>query len=219
MQQQRHGFDISLRELKLKLLQMGGTIQNAITQAVASLQSLDVAQAEQVVEKDKEVNQLEYEIEELCVRLIARQQPVASDLRKILAAMRIANDLERMGDNAVDIAKATIRLQGQTLIKPLIDIPQMASIIDGMISDTLNAYIEHNIELAKKAARDDDQVDGLYKKILNELFALAASQPEVITQAMTLSFVGRHLERIGDHATNISESIIYIITGDRSELN
>ena len=217
--QQRQGFEIALKELKLKLLHMGGDIQEAVRKSINALKVLDVVKAKEVVEQDRMVNRQEHDIEDLCIRLIATQQPVATDLRKIVAGMRISSDLERMGDLAVDIAKSAIRMEGQKLIKPLIDIPKMAEIIDQMISDALNAYVENNIDLAHSLAKADDEVDHIYRRIVEELFTLSKENPEVTSQAMTLAFVGRYLERIGDHATNIGEGVIYIISGERSDLN
>ncbi|MCF8563440.1 phosphate signaling complex protein PhoU [Alicyclobacillus tolerans] len=217
--QQRQGFEIALKELKLKLLHMGGDIQEAVRKSINALKVLDVVKAKEVVEQDRMVNRQEHDIEDLCIRLIATQQPVATDLRKIVAGMRISADLERMGDLAVDIAKSAIRMEGQKLIKPLIDIPKMAEIIDQMISDALNAYVENNIDLAHSLAKADDEVDHIYRRIVEELFTLSKENPEVTSQAMTLAFVGRYLERIGDHATNIGEGVIYIISGERSDLN
>ena len=217
--QQRHAFDIALKELKLKLLHMGGDIQEALRQAIESLRQVDPVKARTLIENDRLVNRQEHDIEDLCIRLIATQQPVATDLRKIVAGMRISADLERMGDLAVDIAKSALRLEGQTLIKPLVDIPKMAKIIDQMISDALNAYVENNVELAQNLAKADDEVDHIYRSIVEELFSLSVEHPQVVSQAMTLAFVGRYLERIGDHATNIGEGVIYIISGERSDLN
>lgn len=218
--QQRHTFDVALRELKLKLLNMGGEVQEAIRKSIEALVKFDFDLAKQVVDGDRKVNVQDHEIEDLSIRLIATQQPVAGDLRKIVAAMRISTDLERMADNAVDIAKMVLRMNnGQALIKPLIDIPKMGEMVDEMISDALNAYIDNDAELALKLAKSDDLVDRLYRNVLTELFQLAGDRPETISQAMSLSFVGRHLERIGDHATNIGESVIYIISGERSDLN
>jgi phosphate transport system protein len=217
--QNRHTFDTHLRELRAKLMKMGGSMQTAMRDAVASLKTLDSAKAQQIVEGDKEINALQHEIEDMCIRLIATQQPVASDLRKIVAGMQIAIDLERMADLAVDIAKSTIRLQGQTLMKPLIDIPKMAEILDKMISDALLAYVQSDVSLAAELAKTDDEVDHLYRQIVEELFNITHQNPGSTSQAMTLSFVGRYLERIGDHATNIGESTIFIVTGERSDLN
>jgi phosphate transport system protein len=217
--QTRRTFELALRDLRSKLLIMGENMQKAMRQSIDALKTLDTAKAQQVVENDRDINRMEHEIEDACIRLIATQQPVASDLRRIVAAMRIAADLERMADLAVDIAKSVIRLQGQTLMKPLIDIPKMADLVDQMITDALNAYVENSVETSQKLAAMDDEVDHIYRRVVEELFTLAAEQPAVISQAMTLSFVGRYLERIGDHATNIGESVIYIASGERSDLN
>jgi phosphate transport system protein len=217
--QTRRTFELALRDLRSKLLIMGENMQKAMRQSIDALKTLDTAKAHQVVENDRDINRMEHEIEDACIRLIATQQPVASDLRRIVAAMRIAADLERMADLAVDIAKSVIRLQGQTLMKPLIDIPKMADLVDQMITDALNAYVENSVETSQKLAAMDDEVDHIYRRVVEELFTLAAEQPAVISQAMTLSFVGRYLERIGDHATNIGESVIYIASGERSDLN
>lgn len=217
--QQRQAFEIALRELKVKLLRMGGDMQEAMREAVSALRTLDTAHAQKVVEGDRAINRQEHDIEDLCIRLIATQQPVATDLRKIIAAMRIAVDLERMADLAVDIAKSAIRMHGQTLLKPLLDIPRMAEVCDQMISDALNAFVESNIDLANKLAQQDDEIDHTYRKVVEELFCQSAQRPEIISQSVSLAFVGRYLERIGDHATNIGESVIYIVSGERSDLN
>jgi phosphate transport system protein len=217
--QQRNSLDVALKDLQLKLLRMGADVQEALREAVEALKVLDATRAQKVVDGDKSVNRQEHAIEDLCIRLIATQQPVATDLRKIVAAMRIAADLERMGDNAVDIAKSVVRMKGETLIKPLIDIPKMAGLIDTMITNALRAYVDNSVELAQKLATEDDAVDHIYRSIVEELFTLTSEKPTVISQAMTLAFVGRYLERIGDHATNIGESVIYIVSGERSDLN
>ncbi len=216
---QRNAFDNALQDLQQRLLRMGCTVQDALANAVEALKVLDAARAQSVVERDPLINRQQQEVEEICIRLIATQQPVAKDLRKIVAGMRIAADLERMGDLAVDVARAAIRLQGQTLIKPLVDIPRMAQAIDTMISDAIQAYTDNSVELAKKLAEEDDVVDHLYRGMVEELLSLVSDDPKVLAQAMTLAFVGRYLERIGDHATNIGESVIYIISGEWSDLN
>lgn len=215
----RQAYDIALRELKQKLLHMGGDMQEALREAISALKTLDPVKAQQVVDGDQELNHQEHDIEDLCIRLIATQQPVATDLRKIIAAIRIASDLERMADLAVDVAKTAIRLKSQRLIKPLIDIPKMAAMCDQMVSDALNAFVGNNVALAEKLAEQDDEIDHTYRKVVEELFTLSAEKPEVISQAVSLAFVGRYLERIGDHATNIGESVIYIVSGERSDLN
>ncbi|SFU32338.1 phosphate signaling complex protein PhoU [Alicyclobacillus macrosporangiidus] len=217
--QKRQAFDIALRQLQLKLLEMGERVQQAVRGAMDALKTLDPVKGQRVVDGDQDINLQENEIVDLCVRLIATQQPVAGDLRKIVAGMRIAGDLERMGDLAVDVAKTAVRLQGQPLIKPLIDIPRMAELCDQMVSDALHAYVQGNVALARKLAEQDDEIDHIYRKVVEDLFALSADEPDAVSQAMSLAFVGRYLERIGDHATNIGESVIYIVSGERSDLN
>ncbi len=217
--QNRHNFDTSLRQLRAKLMQMGGSMQEAMRESVRALKTQDSALAQRIIENDKTINTLQHEIEDMCIRLIATQQPVASDLRKIVSGMQIAIDLERMADLAVDIAKAAVRLEQERFIKPLIDIPKMAEILDSMISDALLAYVQGDVALAKQLATADDEVDHIYRKIVEDLFTVTQDHPESTSQAMTLSFVGRYLERIGDHATNLGESTIFIVTGERSDLN
>ncbi|WP_067621800.1 phosphate signaling complex protein PhoU [Alicyclobacillus acidiphilus] len=217
--QQRQSFDIALKELKLKLLRLGGDIQEAIRLSVSAFEAQDADLATQVVQNDRKINVQDHEIEDLCIRLIATQQPVAGDLRKIVAGLRLAMDLERMGDLAVDIAKSTIRLSGQTLLLPIDEIPAMAKLIDEMISEALNAYVNNDVDAAQRLAALDDEVDHRYRKLVEGLFATTSNNPNHATQAMTLAFCGRYLERIGDHATNIGESVIYIISGERSDLN
>jgi phosphate transport system protein len=217
--QKRQAFDIALRQLQLKLLEMGERVQQAVRGAMDALKTLDPVKGQRVVDGDQDINLQENEIVDLCVRLIATQQPVAGDLRKIVAGMRIAGDLERMGDLAVDVAKTAVRLQGQPLIKPLVDIPRMAELCDQMVSDALHAYVQGNVALARKLAEQDDEIDHIYRKVVEDLFALSADEPDAVSQAMSLAFVGRYLERIGDHATNIGESVIYIVSGERSDLN
>jgi len=215
----RQTFENALDEVKKSLRRMGADVQTAMRNAVDSLKDMDMEKARQVIEGDREINHQEHGIEDLCIRLIATQQPVASDLRKIVAGMRISTDLERMGDLAVDVAKSALRLEGQQLIMPLVDIPRMAEILDKMVADSLTAYARNDVELARQLAVVDDEVDHIYRKIVEHLFTMSAEDPQVASQAMTLAFVGRYLERIGDHATNIGESVIYIVAGERSDLN
>ena len=140
-------------------------------------------------------------------------------MRRIIVAFKISSDLERMGDLALDVAKATMRLQGQQLIKPLVDIPRMAEIVTIMIDEAIQSYLDENTDLAYKMAQDDDQVDQLYGAMINELYSYMVTKPETVSQAMLLTLVGRYIERIGDHATNIGESVVYLVTGSRPDLN
>ncbi|EFM08826.1 phosphate uptake regulator, PhoU [Paenibacillus curdlanolyticus YK9] len=215
----RKEFDQYLGELHQMLVEMGERVEQALAKSMQSLQQLDTNLAKQVIASDPDINRLEERIEELGSKLILTQQPVAKDLRRILSAFKIASDLERMGDLSLDIAKVTMRLEGQSLIKPLIDLPRMADIVQTMIYESIQAFVQENVDLAYKMAKDDDQVDALYKQITRELFSLMLENPLTISQSMQLSFVGRYIERIADHATNIGESVVYLVTGKRPDLN
>lgn len=214
----RQGFDLSLRDLRTKLLQMGEAVRGAMKEALVAYHEGDIDAAIAIRDNDVHVNRLEHAVEDLCIRLIATQQPVASDLRKIVAGMRIAADLERIGDFAVDVAKTTIRLKGTILTKFTDEIDSMAKLVDNMIADALQAYVENDAMLAQRLAEEDDQVDRTYRHIVEGLFATGHSA-EFASEAVYIAFVGRYFERCGDHATNIGESVIYIASGERSDLN
>jgi len=215
----RRQFDQSLERLKQALLQMGEAVVQAIDDAVTSLKETDLELARRVITGDAGINAMEEKIGEIGMSLIATQQPVAKDLRRILIAFRMAGDLERMGDLAVDIAKVTIRIGDGRLIKPLADIPRMAEIVRTMIRDNITAYTEENPDLAYRMAARDDEVDQLYGKILRELFTIARDNAAAIKQGMLLSFVAHHLERMADHATNIGEETVFLVKGLRPDLN
>ncbi|GIO95566.1 phosphate signaling complex protein PhoU [Paenibacillus sp. FSL W8-0187] len=212
-------FDQQLNELKTLLQDMGKHMEEALASSVESLQTLDAEKAQAVIKNDVQLNTMEEQIMEIGSRLIVTQQPVAKDLRRILVAFRIASDLERMGDLARDVAKVTIRLQGQKLIKPLVDLPRMSDLVRAMVSESIESYLMENTDLAYKMAQDDDQVDHLYSVILQDLYSHLTSDPDSANQAMLLIMVGRYIERIADHATNIGESTVYLVTGHRPDLN
>lgn len=216
---QRREFDQNLNELRELLQKMGEHVEHALVEAVAALKSLDSKRAKDIIDRDRELNQMEEQVMEIGSRLIVTQQPVAKDLRRILVAFRISSDLERMGDLAIDIAKVTLRLEGQTLIKPLVDIPKLAELVVAMIQESLQSYLDENTDLAYKMAKDDDEVDHLYSQTITDLYKIIIDQPESLHQAMSLTLVGRYIERIADHATNIGESAVYLVTGHRPDLN
>lgn len=215
----RKEFDQGLEQLNQWLVEMGEFVEQSVEKAINSLKENDQEQAKKIIADDVKVNEMEERILELGLKLIATQQPVAKDLRRIIAAFRIANDLERMGDLARDIANAVLRLQGEPLIKPIIDLPRMGEIARNMTYEAIQAYVHENVDLAYKMAKDDDQVDALYSQISRELVLLMMENPRNIAQAQVLSFVGRYIERYGDHATNIGESVVYLVTGKRPDLN
>ncbi len=219
MSSTRHAFDRALEELQQEILRMGSLVEQAIYKAVHSLAVQDVGIAEEVIKGDKVIDQMELDIEDKCLKLIATQQPIAGDLRKISTGFKIITDLERMADHSVDIAKITKRLAGQPLIKPLVDIPRMAALAQQMVKDGLDAYVRGDVDLAKTLKAKDDEVDHIYAQIFRELLTYMMEDPRTITQATYLLFVGRYIERIADHATNIAERVIYLVTGERPELN
>ncbi|AWB44081.1 phosphate transport system regulatory protein PhoU [Paenibacillus sp. CAA11] len=216
---QRKEFDLNLEVLRNLLREMGEHVRKALKGAVQALHNLDTASAEQIVKEDARLNQLEEQVMDIGSRLIVTQQPVAKDLRKIIVAFKISSDLERMGDLAIDVAKVTLRLEGQQLVKPQVDIPRMTEMVDLMIEESLNAYLDENTDLAYKMAQDDDEVDHLYSQMIRDLYAFLISNPETVHQTMLLTMVGRYIERIADHATNIGESAVYLVTGKRPDLN
>lgn len=215
----RKEFDKDLEELRSLLRQMGEHVTGALKGAIVALQTLDTERAQEIVKADLTLNAMEDKIMDIGSRLIITQQPVAKDLRRIIVAFKISSDLERMGDLALDVAKVTMRIQGQQLIKPLVDIPRMAEIVNVMIDEAIQSYLDENTDLAYKMAQDDDQVDHLYSATINELYAHMVEKPDSLNQAMLLTLVGRYIERIADHATNIGESVVYLVTGKRPDLN
>ncbi len=215
----RKGFEEELRELTLDLLRMGSLVEQAIADSVKSLKSKDIALAKQVLDGDDAIDELEVLIENKCLKLIATQQPLAGDLRRISTVFKIITDLERMGDHASDIAKVTIRIGGEPLIKPLVDIPRMAQLTQCMVRSSLDAFTKGDVELALSLNQKDDEVDHLYKQIFRELLTYMMESPRTIEQATSLLFVARYLERVADHATNIGERVVYLVTGKQQDLN
>jgi len=200
------------------LKEMGLEVERILQGSMQALITLDRVQAEFWITEDQKVNDFERQVDDACVRLIATQQPVAKDLRKIIAAMKISTDLERMADLAIDIAKVVRRIEGP-ICKPLIDIPLMAEKALGMMRQGLEAYSNEDMELAHNLALQDDEVDHLYKQVVRDLLVIMAQKPEILDQGMYLTLVSRYLERIADHATNIGENVIYIATAERHDLN
>ncbi len=215
----RASFHTELKELQHQLMEMGVAVEEAIFYAVKSLADQDSTMAQQVIDRDDHIDAMEHKIEESCLRLLALQQPMASDLRVIGTALKIVTDLERMADHAVDIAEVTLKIGDQPLIKPLIDIPAMANIAKTMTRSALNAYVHRDQEAALTMIKLDDKMDALYKAIFDELLMMMTEDASVVTQATYLLHVALHLERIGDHCTNLGEWVIYMLTGVREDLN
>lgn len=215
----RHHYIEALENLQHELLRMGCLMEDAVKKSIQALVRQDADLAREVIEADDELDELEHAIESRCIKLIATEQPVARDLRIIFTALKIITDLERMADHAVDIAKIAIRLADEVYIKPLIDIPRMADLAIGMVKDSLDAYVREDARMAEEICKRDDVVDGIYSQIFRELLTYMMQDPHNISQATYFLFVGKYLERIADHATNVCEWVIYVDTGEHNELN
>lgn len=206
-------FDEELKLLKEKLLDMASRAEEQIGLAVRGLKDRKQEMACEVLEKEEAINRLDIEIDDMAMRLLALRQPMATDLRFITSAMKIGSDLERIGDLAVNIAERTLELLKFPQLKPLIDIPRMAEMAQEMVRDALNAFINGDDKLAKDVCERDDQVDQLNNQIFRELLTFMMADATTIPRAVDLILVGRHLERIADHATNIGEDVIYMVKG------
>ncbi|MBU7320360.1 phosphate signaling complex protein PhoU [Paenibacillus oleatilyticus] len=215
----RINFHQSLDLLQKDLLDMGNNVARLIRQAVQSLARLDESLARQTIEEDDQIDEMTARIEEDSLRLIALQQPMASDLRIISMALKIATDLERIADHAVDIAKICIRLNGQELVKPLEDIPRMAELTQNMLQESLLAYTERDVHRAAALAEKDDEVDKLYSVIVNDIIMLMGTDFAKNRQLSQLMLAAHFLERVADHSTNIGEGVIFMVTGKRKDLN
>ena len=215
----RSNFHQSLENLQTDLLKMGKKVEELITTSVQSLVDMDSKLAKEIIESDDLIDEMLLSIEENCLRLIALQQPIATDLRIISTALKISTDLERIADHAVDIAKVTVRLNGQKFVKPLIDIPIMAEKAREMLVQAMVAYTERDVDLAASLANKDDEVDALYGKIFQEVRSFMAEDVENNRQLIHLLLVAQYLERVADHTTNIGESVIFMVIGKRKDLN
>jgi len=215
----RQKFDKALEEMRLNILDLAEMIEQRIGLAVESLINQDLELANTVVVGDLVVNNLQAIIEEECILLIATQQPLARDLRKVVAGFKISIYLERMGDLAVDLAKLTIRIGQKKLFKSLIAIPRMGALVQEMINKGLKAYVQEDRDTAAQMAMMDDKVDKLYAQVFDELMVLIMEDSKQVTQANYLLFACRFLERMGDYCTNIAEEIVYLCSGKRVDLN
>jgi phosphate transport system protein len=215
----RQAFEEGLAALNQEILRIGVMVEEALRQAVESLVNKDGEQARAVVAADAAINQLEHEIEDRCIVLIAKEQPVATDLRKLITSLKIVTQLERMGDHALHVAKGTLRLLPETYMKPLIDIPRMAELAIGMIRDVLTAFLANDAVRAREVAARDQQIDELHNQVMREVFTYMMENSKFISQSISLLFISRFLERVGDHVTNICEWVVYGATGEHVELN
>ena len=203
-------FSEQLEDLRRNLILMGGEVERQIQRSIEALTDVDAEKAAAVIEADSEIDRMEMVIEEQAVQLLALQQPVASDLRFLIAALKINNDLERIGDHAVNIAEGAQRLSGQKPFKPFIDIPYMAEVAMAMLKQSLDAFVNRDAVLAKKVIKKDDILDDKNVSIIRELLTYMAEYPNLITYFLELISISKNLERVGDLATNICEDTIFI---------
>jgi len=207
---QRH-FHEELETLKQTLLAMGGLVEDQIRRVMRALVERDDALAEEVIERDQQVNAYDVEVDETCVSLLALHQPTAGDLRFITTTMKIVTDLERMGDQAVNIAQRVLELNREPQLKPYIDLPRMAERAQRMVKESLDAFVARDTELARKVCAEDAEVDALKEQIFRELLTFMMEDARTIPRAIRLILISRFLERLADHATNIAEMVIYMV--------
>jgi phosphate transport system protein len=214
----RTSFERHLHELQNEVLVLGSMVEKAIYRSMDALKNRDLELAKQVVADDSEINQKRFDIEEKCVELIVTQQPVASDLRTIVAVLNIIVDLERIGDHAEGIAKIAIMIGDEPPLKPLIDLPRMAQKTGDMLRRSLDAFMKRDAEAARAITAEDDEIDGLYDQVFRELLTFMAEDPRTITRATRLIWVAHNLERSADRVTNICERVVFVVTGKMEEM-
>ena len=215
----RNTFDRTFAEVQQDLLALGEAVDAAIARSLECLVRRDPSLAQRVVDEDERINELRFRIEEACLALIAMQQPAATDLRLVIAAMSVVMDMERMGDHATGIAKTVLRMGDEPFVKPLEDIPRMADLAREMLRQSLEAFLRRDEAKAREIAKRDDEVDHLYKRVFDELVAIMARDPSAVSGATYLLWCAHNLERIGDRVTNIAERVVFVTTGDMRELN
>jgi len=215
----REGFHKRIKELEQDVLDLGEMVITAIDRSVEALKNLDAEAARRVIDNDAQINKRRWALEDKCVDLIATQQPVASDLREIIAVLSIVRDLERIGDYAEGTGKIVLMHGNSPLVKPLEDLPQMAKKAVSMLRGSLEAFVKRDAKLAREICTLDDEVDKLYDQVYHDLLSRMIDNPSVITRATYLIWAAHNVERIADRATNIAESVVYLVTGTPGELN
>ncbi len=206
--------DIELKNLKEQILAMGGHVELAVEAATQALIQRKPDFLKQVYELEDKINQEHKQVDEACVQLLARQSPMAADLRLVIAVLKISTDLERMGDQAINISHNTREYLEGPAVKDLVDLPRMAADVRSMVRESLDAFVKQDRELAQKVLLKDDAVDEMKNKIFKDLIELMKKNPAVIEQSLDLILIARNLERLGDHATNIAEDVIFAVSGD-----
>jgi len=209
---QRH-LDEELARINEQILRMGGLVEQQISEAMKALVERDSELARQIIVNDRAVNAMDVEIDENCVRVLALQQPTAGDLRFVTTAMKLSTEMERMSDLAENIAERVLELNEEPQLKPYIDLPRMANWTMRMVRESLDAFVRHDAVLARKVCADDDFVDDLTEQLFRELLSFMIENPKTITRAIRLTFIGKYIERIADHATNMAELVVYMVEG------
>ena len=215
----RNKFETQLEELNRELIHMGALVEESIDSAVKALCNQDKEEAKKAIAFDRRIDYKEKEIEDLCLKLILQQQPVARDLRQISAALKMITDMERIGDQAADISDIAIFLAEEKYIKSLETIPEMAGATIRMVTGSIDAFVKSDLELARSVIDSDDIVDNLFVKVKDDLISLVHQNPDNGRQAMDLLMVAKYFERIGDHAVNIAEWVVFSITGEHREMD
>jgi phosphate transport system protein len=207
-------YDVELRKLHDQLLLMGAKVEEMIANSMRALTERDSELARRMIEYDHQVNRLEVEIDDLCLRILAKRHPVASDLRLIATALKLVTDLERIGDACVNICERVVELNTEPILKPYVDLPRMAETAQAMVRDALDAFVQADPERAREVVERDRVVDAYYGQVFRELLTYMMQDPHTIEASLDLILVSRHLERIGDHATNIAEDVIFMVSAE-----
>ncbi len=214
----RESFDRHLHELQDEVLVLSSMVEKAIDRSIKALKERDLEMAKQIITDDGKINQKRFDIEEKCIELVVTQQPVAGDLRVIIAVLNIIVDLERIGDHAEGIAKIVVMIGDEPPLKPLIDLPRMAEKAGDMLHRSLDAFISRDDEAARQISSEDDEVDNLYDQVFRELLIFMMEDPRTITRATRLIWVAHNLERAADRVTNICERVVFTVTGKMEEI-
>ncbi len=215
----REAYHKALKELQGEVLELGAMVSEATKDAVEALKKRDIEKSRQIIRNDRLVNRKRFDIEERCMLIIATQQPMAVDLRTLTAILNVITDLERIGDHAEGIAKISLLIGDEPLVKPLVDVPRMAEIARSMLKRCLEAFTDRDAEKARLICNEDDEVDALYEQIYRELLLLMIENPKIIKGATYLMWVSHNLERIADRVTNIAERVVFMVEGKMEELN
>nr|WP_263327293.1 phosphate signaling complex protein PhoU [Neobacillus sp. Marseille-Q6967] len=215
----RSNFDNNLKELNDLLIEMARKSESAIKESINTLIQQDLEKAKEIIQNDTIIDDLEHEINNKAIVLIAKESPVARDLRRIIVALKISSEVERIADNAVNIAKSTLHIGDEKHIKEIVDIPKMMDLALEMLSNSLTSFLKEDVDLAKNCAKKDDKVDEMYGILIKELMGYIQKNPDKTNQITQLAFVCRYIERVADHSTNIAEHVIYLVTGKRYDLN